>query len=89
MDEAEEELEKHALKTLKKIAELHPTRVCRGLHMLVAPVYGGERVLPAHLRYQGGEDLDEVQLPPPNQVPDNRDPRVVSSRTRFGVREGL
>ena len=62
-DAAEAQLMKYALKTLGKLASKLPTKVSRGLHLLVAPTYGGEPVLPPHLQEE--EPVEELPMLPP------------------------
>ena len=82
----ENELKKYALKTLGKLASKYPTQVSRGLHLLVAPSYGGEPVLPPHLRQSWEAKLPPAPpnspSPPPRAPPPPRDAPLFSGRTR-------
>jgi hypothetical protein len=66
---------KTALKMLKKLAQTYPTQVSRGLHELVAKVYGD--ALPPHLYLIDEKEVEELV---PYQPTSNR--LVVSGRTR-------
>ena len=84
-NDAEEELMKYALKTLKKLATRFPTKVSRGLHKLVAAAYGGY-MMPPHLQTES-EPLEELPMLPPRpptalELRAGRDGSLVSGRTR-------
>ena len=83
--QTQEELMKFALKTLGKLATTYPMRVSRGLHLLVAPTWGGEPVLPRHLRVvEEEEEYPMLPLRAPTTLERRaaRDASLVSSRTR-------